>query len=94
MCLKLLGIFLKKRKSKSYHYHVNLRWISNKTIIEFRNITKAETFKSFLHLSYKKTVTFFVAAFFNFFMKQTLTDDFGGLHKNVNCAFPLNSKYE
>ena len=23
-------------------------------------------------------------------MRQTLTDDFGGLHKNMNCAFPLN----
>ena len=36
-------------------------------------ITKAATFESFLHLSYK----------------QTLTDDFWGLHKNMNCAFPL-----
>ena len=23
-------------------------------------------------------------------MRQTLTDDFWGLHKNINCAFPLN----
>ena len=23
-------------------------------------------------------------------MRQTLTDDFWGLHKNTNCAFPLN----
>ena len=22
-------------------------------------------------------------------MKQTLTNDFWGLHKNMNCAFPL-----
>ena len=25
-------------------------------------------------------------------MRQTLTDDFWGLHKNMNCAFPLKSK--
>ena len=25
----------------------------------------------------------------NIFMRQTLTDDFCGLHKNMNCAFPL-----
>ena len=23
-------------------------------------------------------------------MRQTLTNDFGGLHKNMNCAFPLS----
>ena len=27
---------------------------------------------------------------FNIFMRQTLTDDFWGLHKNINCAFPLS----
>ena len=27
---------------------------------------------------------------FIIFTKQTLTDDFWGLHKNVSCAFPLN----
>ena len=26
---------------------------------------------------------------FNIFMRQTSTDDFWGLHKNMNCAFPL-----
>ena len=25
----------------------------------------------------------------NIFMRQTLADDFWGLHKNMNCAFPL-----
>ena len=29
---------------------------------------------------------------FNIFMSQTLTDDFGGLHKNMNCTFPLTIK--
>ena len=58
--------------------------------MEVRNITKAATFKSFLYLSYKKhTVTFSVAVIFNIFRRQTLIDDFCGLHKNMNSAFPL-----
>ena len=32
-----------------------------------------------------------MTAVFNIFMKQTLTDDFWGLHKNMNCAFPLRT---
>ena len=28
----------------------------------------------------KRTITFFVIVIFNFFIKQTLTDDFWGLH--------------
>ena len=58
--------------------------------MEVGNIIKAATFKSFLHLSYKNTkLLYFVTALFNVFMRQTLTDDFWGLHKNMNCAFPL-----
>ena len=26
---------------------------------------------------------------FDIFMRQTLTNDFWGLHKNMNCPFPL-----
>ena len=33
----------------------------------------------------KRTITFLI----NIFMRQTLTNDFLGLHKNMNCAFPL-----
>ena len=29
---------------------------------------------------------------FNIFMRQTLTDDFWELHKNMNCAFPLSKQ--
>ena len=36
----------------------------------------------------KTHIYFFVTVLFNIFMRQTLTDDFGGLHKNMNCAFP------
>ena len=57
--------------------------------MEVGNITRAATFKSFLHLNYKNTITSFVAVLCNIFMRQTLTDDFWGLLKNMNCAFPL-----
>ena len=56
------------------------------------NITKAATFKSFYDLNYKNTqLLFFVTVLFNIFMRQTLTDDFGELHKNMNCRFPLKN---
>ena len=57
--------------------------------MEVGNITKAATFKSFLLLSSKNTITFFMPVVFNIFMRQT-TNDFWGLHKNMNCALPLN----
>ena len=58
--------------------------------MEVGNITKAANFKSFLHLSYKNIkLLYFVTVLFNIFMRQTLIDDFWGLHKNMNCAFPL-----
>ena len=60
--------------------------------MEVGNITKASTFKSFNHLNYKNTqLLFFATGLFNIFMRQTLTDDFWGLHKNLNCAFPLRT---
>ena len=58
--------------------------------MEVGNIIKAATFKSFLYLSYKKrTISFFVTVLFHIFKRQTLTDDFWGLHKNMSCEFPL-----
>ena len=63
--------------------------------MDVENIAKAATFKNFLHLSCKKTQElFFVTVLFNIFIKQTFADDFLGLHKNMNCAFPLRSGYE
>ena len=93
-------ISLKEMHNSFKRWPLNLWQISNKTIIEVLNITKAATFKSFLHKSYKKhKITFFVTVLFNFFIRQTLTDDFWGLHENMNCMFPLseflpfNTKY-
>ena len=31
---------------------------------------------------------------FNIFMRKTLTDDFWGLHKNINCVLLLTVGYE
>ena len=54
--------------------------------MEIGNVTKAATFKSFLHQCYKSTqLTFLWQCILIVLMKQTLTDDFGGLHKNKNC---------
>ena len=61
--------------------------------MEVGNIAKAATFKSFLRLSYKKAkLLYFVIVVFSIFMRQTLTDDFWGLHKNINCMFPFTLK--
>ena len=72
---------------------LKLWWISNKTIMEVGNNAKAATFKSFLHLSYKNTQLLFLwTVLFNIFMRQTITNDLWGLHKNMNCVFPLKSR--
>ena len=60
--------------------------------MEVGNITKASTFKSFLHLSHKNTQLHFCdSSLLVVFMRQTLTDDFWGLHKNMNCTVPLTN---
>ena len=60
--------------------------------MEIGNIIKAANCKGFIHLNYKTTkLLYFLTVLFNIFMRQTLTDDFCGLHKNMNCAFPLQN---
>ena len=50
--------------------------------MEVGNITKTATFKSFLHLIYENSqLLFCVTVLFNIFMRQTLINDFWGLHK-------------
>ena len=83
-------MFLKETRNSSEKWPLNLWWISNKTIMAIGNVSKAATFKSFLHQSYKnKQLLFFVTVIFTYFMRQTLTNNFLELHKNKNCAFPL-----
>ena len=58
------------------------------------NITKAATYKSLLHLSHKNIQLLFLwQCFLIFFIRKKLTDEFWGLHKNMNCAFPLNNDW-
>ena len=69
---------------------LNLWWTSNKTIMEIGNITKTASFKSFLYLSYKNTQLLLLwLCFLIFFLETKITNDFWGLHKNINCAFHL-----
>ena len=51
---------LKETPNSFKKWSLNLWWSSNKTIIEVENITKAATFNSFLHLSYKNTQLLFL----------------------------------
>ena len=61
--------------------------------MEIGNVTKAASFKNFLRQSYKNTQSLFLwQCFLIFFMRQTLTNDFWGLHINKNCAFPLTTR--
>ena len=48
------------RSNSFKKWPLNLWWISNKTIMEAGNITKAATFKSFLHLNYQNTQLLFL----------------------------------
>ena len=84
-------IILKEMHNSFKKWPLNLWWIWNKTLMKVGNITKAATFKSFFHLSYKNTqLLFFVTVLLNIFMRQTWDNDFWGLHKNMNCTFPLS----
>ena len=86
---------IKETSSVFKKWPLNLWWTSNKTIMEVGNITKAATFKIFLHISYKITQLLFLwQCFLIFFLRQTLTDDFWVLHKNMNCAFPLKEAFQ
>ena len=70
---------LKETRNSFKKWPLNLWWISNKTIIEAGNITKAATFKSFLHLSYKNTQLHFLWQCFLIFSRdKNLPVIFGG----------------
>ena len=55
---------LKETHNSFKKWPLNLWWISNKTIMEVGNITKAATSKSFFHLSYKNTKLLFLCSAF------------------------------
>ena len=63
--------------------------------MEVGNIKRAAIFKSFLDRSYKNTQLLILwTVLFNIFMRQTVTDDFWGLHKNMNRTFPLMNVFQ
>ena len=66
-------VYLKKTSILLKKWPLNLWWSLNKSIREVVNITKAATFKSFLHLSYKNTqIHLLWECFLIFFTRQTL----------------------
>ena len=83
-------ICLKETRNSFKKWSLNLWYILNKAIMEVQDIAKAAILKSFIHLSYKNTQLLFMwQCLLIFFMRRKLTDDFWRLHKNMNCAFPL-----
>ena len=62
--------------------------------MEVGNITKAVTFKSFHHLSYEN-IQFLCDCTFYYFHEKSINRGFffggGGIHENMNCAFPLKA---
>ena len=63
---------LKETRNSFKKWPLNLWFISNKSIVEVENITKAATFNSFLHLSYKNTITFLWQLFLIFFHERNI----------------------
>ena len=87
------GLFLKETRNSFKKCHLNLWWISKKPLPRSWKYYKSCHFCRFSSPKLlKHTVTFFVTVLFVIFMKQTSTDDIWGLHKNMNCAFPLTLK--
>ena len=91
---KLFTLFLEETRNLFKRWPLSLWWISNKTIIEVGNIIcKSCYFQKKFHKSYKKTNYFFCGSAFLYFHETKISrwffHDFGGLHKNMNCAFPL-----
>ena len=63
---------LKETRNSIKKWPLNLWWVSNKAIIEVGNITKAATFKGFLHLSYKNTQLLFCDSVFSIFQEKII----------------------
>ena len=73
-------MILKETRNSFKKLPLNLWWISNKTIMEIGNVTKAATFKSFLHQSYKNTqLSLFVTVIFNYIHKTNINQWFWGV---------------
>ena len=73
-----LWVSLNKTRNLFKKWPFNPWRISNKTMMQVGNITKAATFKSFLRLSYKNTINFFVTVLFNIFHEANINQWFFG----------------
>ena len=73
--------WLKETHNSFKKWPLNLWWISSKTIIEVRNITKVATFKSSLHWSYKNLQLLFLWQCFLIFSKNKHPMTFGSYLK-------------
>ena len=82
-------IFLKETRKSFKKWLLNLWWFSDKTIMEIGNVTKAATFKNFLHQSYKNTNTFSVTMLFNCFHEANINRWFLRVTQNKNCVFSV-----
>ena len=65
--------------------------LKKKTFWKLEILKKLLLLKVFFTSVTKTQLLFFVTPLFNIFMKQTLTNDFWGLHKIMNSAFPLRT---
>ena len=85
---------LNEMRNSFKKWPLNLWSISNKAIMEVRNITKAATFKSFLYLSYKKTHDyFFVTVLLNISHEKNINQWFLGVTQKYElCASFQNNK--
>ena len=79
----------KETRSSFKKWPLNL-WISNKTIMEVGNITKAATFKSFLYLSYKSTKLLFLRQRFLIFQKTDINQWFLGVTQKYELRVSFN----
>ena len=69
---------------------LHLWWISDKTIIEVGNITKAATLKSVLHLSYKNTQLLFCDSAFSYFHETNINRWFWGITQKYELRVSFN----
>ena len=83
--------FLKETRNWFKKWPLNYWWISNKTIMKTGNVTKAATFKSFLHQSYKNTqLLFFVTVLFNYFHETNINRRFLGVTQKYELRVSFN----
>ena len=88
----LYQLYKRKRAIRSKSDLWTIDGFQTKPLWKLEILQKLLLLKVFSPKLLKHTITFFVTVLFNMFTRETLTDDFRGLHKNMNCVFPLNKQ--